>query len=67
MSTEIPSNGQLILSDKFVGTKTYAPPELVIPNQNQRAVDGRLVDVWALAITFLEFMMRGHPFNCHTI
>ncbi len=53
ISCEIPSNGMITLTDKFIGTKTYAPPELVIPNQKVREVDGRLVDIWALGITFL--------------
>lgn len=26
VSSEVPSNGIITISDKFVGTKTYAPP-----------------------------------------
>lgn len=32
VSCEIPSNGMITINDRFVGTKTYAPPELILPN-----------------------------------
>lgn len=67
VSSEVASNGIVTITDKFVGTKTYAPPELVIPDNKPRDVDGRLIDVWALGVTFLELWQRKHPFNVNSI
>lgn len=67
ISSETPPDGKIKLTGKFVGTKTYAPPELVLPSNKEKIVNGRLIDVWALGITLLEMLERRHPFQCNTL
>ena len=67
VSMEVPPSGEVTISDKFVGTKTYAAPELLLPASSPRVVDGRLIDIWALGVTFLELLQRRHPFNCSSL
>lgn len=31
-----------------------------------REVDGRLIDVWALGVTFIELLEKKHPFSVNT-
>jgi len=41
------------INNKFIGTKGYAAPELIIGIDNERMVDGRSLDIWSLGITLL--------------
>ena len=57
VSMKLPTASPMItVSDKFVGTKAYGAPEIVIPQQKTRVIDGKKVDVWALGITFYELV-----------
>ena len=68
VSMQTPSSGEITITNKFVGTKTYAPPELLLPSSSgPRVVNGRLIDIWALGVTFYELLMRRHPFNCSSL
>lgn len=66
VSCEVPTDGRITITDKFIGTKTYAPPELILPNNQPREVDGRLIDVWALGVTYIELLEKKHPFSVNT-
>lgn len=52
----------ITITDKFIGTKTYASPQLLAANAKPREVDGKLIDVWALGITYVQLLQRKHPF-----
>lgn len=68
VSMQLPTSSPMItITDKFVGTKAYAPPELVIPQNKARTINGMKVDVWALGITFYELIERNHPWTGKTI
>lgn len=55
------------VNNKFVGTKGYAAPELIIDTDKEKVVDGRKIDIWALGITLLELLERRHPFSVKTV
>jgi len=39
------------------GTKGYMPPESIFSSPNQ----GTAVDIWAIGVILLSFLMRRHP------
>ena len=41
------------ITSKFIGTKGYAAPELILDLDKEKMCDGKKIDVWAMAITFL--------------
>lgn len=51
------SNDSLIhVNNKFIGTKGYAAPELIIDLEHEKIVNGKNIDIWALGITLLELL-----------
>ena len=41
------------VTNKFVGTKGYAAPELVIDVEKEKMIDGKALDIWSLGISLL--------------
>jgi serine/threonine protein kinase len=55
------------VTNKFIGTKGYAAPELIIGIEKERMIEGKALDIWSLGISLLELLERKHPFSVKTI
>ena len=65
VSMEVDGSGEVRITNTFVGTKSYAPLELLVPSNE--TVNGKKVDIWALGVTFYELLLRRHPFNVKSL
>lgn len=61
------TEGTVKVTNKFIGTKGYAAPELIIGTEKEKWTSGKALDIWALGITLLELLERKHPFSVKTI
>ena len=52
----LPAEGTVRVTNKFIGTKGYAAPELVIGTEKEKWTSGKALDIWALGITLLELL-----------
>lgn len=59
--------GTVRVTNKFIGTKGYAAPELIINTEKEKWTSGKALDIWSLGITLLELLERKHPFSIKTI
>ncbi len=55
------------VTNKFIGTKGYAAPELIIGTDHEKWTLGKALDIWSLGITLLELLNRKHPFSVKTL
>lgn len=60
-------DNNIIVSSKFIGTRGYAAPELLLDVEEEKVVNGKNIDVWALGITLWEMLEKKHPFNVKTL
>ena len=58
---------KLKVTNKFVGTKGYAAPELIFGVEKEKMIDGKALDIWSLGISLLECLERKHPFSVKTL
>lgn len=61
------SEGTVKVTNKFIGTKGYAAPELIMNTDKEKWTSGKALDIWSLGITLLELLERKHPFSIKTI
>jgi serine/threonine protein kinase len=67
ISEVLPADGNVRVTNKFIGTKGYAAPELIIGIEKEKSTSGKALDIWSLGITLLELLERKHPFTIKTI
>lgn len=55
------------MTNKFIGTKGYAAPELILGIEKEKMIDGKALDIWSLGISLLELLERRHPITVKTM